>query len=105
MGNDTPLAVLSNQPQLLYPYFKQLFAQVTNPPLDAIREELVTSMAVTLGGRARSVRGDPRTRAPVVLRQPILSDNDLEALRAVSEGKNRSATISTVYPVAGVVPL
>src|SRR6185436_888001 len=49
MGNDTPLAVLSEKPQLLYNYFKQLFAQVTNPPLDAIREELVTSMSTTIG--------------------------------------------------------
>ena len=49
MGNDTPLAVLSDQPQLLYNYFKQLFAQVTNPPIDAIREELVTASEVMMG--------------------------------------------------------
>jgi glutamate synthase (NADPH) large chain len=101
MGNDTPLAVLSNQPQLLYPYFKQLFAQVTNPPLDAIREELVTSMAVTLGAEQDLFEETPEHAHQLFLRQPIISDNDLEALRAVSEGKIRSATISTVYPVAG----
>lgn len=50
MGTDTPLAVFSNRPQLLYNYFKQLFAQVTNPPLDGIREELITDLSLTLGG-------------------------------------------------------
>jgi glutamate synthase (ferredoxin) len=50
MGNDTPLAVLSDQPQLLYNYFKQLFAQVTNPPLDGIREEIITDISLAIGG-------------------------------------------------------
>ena len=50
MGNDTPLAVLSDQPQLLYNYFKQLFAQVTNPPLDGIREEIITDTSLAIGG-------------------------------------------------------
>ena len=61
MGTDTALAVLSDRPRLLYDYFKQLFAQVTNPPLDAIREELVTSMESTLGPEATcSIRGPSR---------------------------------------------
>ena len=58
MGTDTSLAVLSNRPRLLYDYFKQLFAQVTNPPLDAIREELVTSMGSTIGPEGNLL--DPR---------------------------------------------
>ena len=63
MGTDTPLAVLSDQPRLLYDYFKQLFAQVTNPPLDAIREELVTSMESTIGPGAQPARAASRERA------------------------------------------
>ena len=62
MGTDTPLAVLSERPQLLYNYFKQLFAQVTNPPLDAIREELVTASARTIGPEGNLL--DP-SRSPV----------------------------------------
>ena len=58
MGNDTPLAVLSDQPQLLYNYFKQLFAQVTNPPLDCIREEMVTSMETDHRPRGQPARAD-----------------------------------------------
>ena len=56
MGTDTPLAVLSDKPQLLYNYFKQLFAQVTNPPIDPIREELITSTEMTIGLRGQSAR-------------------------------------------------
>ena len=62
MGTDTPIAVLSDRPRLLFDYFQQLFAQVTNPPLDAIREELVTSLGV-----ARSARGQPARPAPGVV--------------------------------------
>ena len=60
MGTDTPLAVLSQRPRLLYDYFKQLFAQVTNPPLDAIREELVTSMESTIGPERNLLMPEPR---------------------------------------------
>ena len=59
MGTDTPLAVLSERPRLLYDYFKQLFAQVTNPPLDAIREELVTSMGSTIGPERNLLNREP----------------------------------------------
>ena len=62
MGTDTPVAVLSEKPRLLFDYFSQLFAQVTNPPLDAIREELVTSLASTIGPRGQPAR--PRARPP-----------------------------------------
>ncbi|HTI50656.1 MAG TPA: glutamate synthase large subunit, partial [Planctomycetaceae bacterium] len=101
MGNDTPLAVLSNKPQLLYGYFKQLFAQVTNPPLDAIREEIVTSMVTTLGAEQDLFEETPEHCHQLRLAQPILTNADLEAIRAVSVGKIKSQTISTLYEVAG----
>ena len=63
MGTDTPLAVLSDKPRLLYDYFKQLFAQVTNPPLDAIREELVTDMGSTIGPERNLLESPSRSRA------------------------------------------
>jgi glutamate synthase domain-containing protein 2/glutamate synthase domain-containing protein 1/glutamate synthase domain-containing protein 3 len=101
MGNDTPLAVLSNKPQLLYNYFKQLFAQVTNPPLDAIREEIVTSMVTTMGGEQDLFQETPEHCHQLRLKQPILTNADLEAVRAVSVGKIKSHTVSTLYEVAG----
>lgn len=101
MGNDTPLAVLSNKPQLLYSYFKQLFAQVTNPPLDAIREEIVTSMVTTLGAEQDLFEETPEHCHQLRLKQPILTNSDLEAIRAVSVGKIKSFTISTLYEVQG----
>src|SRR5207249_3851105 len=81
MGTDTPLACLSDRPQLLYGYFKQLFAQVTNPPLDAIREELVTSLYTYLGRESNLLAETPRHCHLVKLKQPILSNTDLEKLR------------------------
>ncbi|MBS0265795.1 MAG: glutamate synthase large subunit [Planctomycetes bacterium] len=101
MGNDTPLAVLSNKPQLLYSYFKQLFAQVTNPPLDAIREEIVTSLVTTLGAEQDLFEETPEHCHQLRLKQPILTNADLEAIRAVSVGKIKSHTISTLYEVKG----
>ncbi len=101
MGNDTPLAVLSNNPQLLYNYFKQLFAQVTNPPLDAIREEIVTSMVTTMGGEQDLFEETPEHCHQLRLEQPVLTNADLEAIRALSTGKIKSHTISTLYEVAG----
>ncbi|MSR57923.1 MAG: glutamate synthase large subunit [Planctomycetaceae bacterium] len=100
MGNDTPLAVLSNQPQLLYSYFKQLFAQVTNPPLDAIREEIVTSMVTTLGAERDLFDETPEHCHQLRLEQPILTNADLEAVRVAAVGKLKSQTISTLYAVA-----
>ena len=68
MGNDTPIAALSDRPQLLFNYFKQVFAQVTNPPIDSIREESVMSLISTLGAEAQRARGDARARAPAAAR-------------------------------------
>ena len=77
MGDDTPLAVLSDRPRLLYDYFRQLFAQVTNPPLDAIREEMVTSLFTRLGAERDLFQETPQHCRKLFLKQPILSDRDL----------------------------
>ena len=84
MGTDTPLACLSDQSPLLYSYFKQLFAQVTNPPLDAIREELVTSLYTYLGREGNLLDETPKHCHLVKLKQPILSNTDLAKLRELS---------------------
>jgi glutamate synthase domain-containing protein 2/glutamate synthase domain-containing protein 1/glutamate synthase domain-containing protein 3 len=83
MGTDTPLAVLSDKPQLLYNYFKQLFAQVTNPPIDPIREELITSTTLTLGSEGNLVDPKPGSCRQVRLPEPILKNADLEKLRRI----------------------
>ena len=101
MGNDTPLAVLSEKPQLLYAYFKQLFAQVTNPPLDAIREEIVTSMSVTTGAEQDLFEETPEHCHQLRLKQPILTNSDLEAIRGIAAGQLRSQTVSILYDIAG----
>ena len=80
MGDDTPLAVLSDKPRLLYDYFRQLFAQVTNPPLDAIREEMVTSLFTQLGAERDLFKETPQHCRKLILKQPILSDRDLARL-------------------------
>ena len=90
MGNDTPLAVLSDRPQLLYNYFKQLFAQVTNPPLDAIREELIMAIDTTIGPERNLLEPTPRTADQIKLQTPILTNEELEKLRALDTPKGRS---------------
>ena len=82
MGDDTPLAVLSDKPQPLFSYFKQLFAQVTNPPLDAIREELVTSTETLLGSEGNLLNPQPASCRQISLPHPILTDEELARLRA-----------------------
>ncbi len=77
MGDDTPLAVLSDKSRLLYDYFRQLFAQVTNPPLDAIREEMVTSLFTQLGSERDLFKETPQHCRKLILKQPVLSDRDL----------------------------
>ena len=85
MGTDTPLAVLSDKPQLLYNYFKQLFAQVTNPPIDPIREELITSTTITLGSEGNLLHPRPETVARLRLSTPILKNAELEKLRQLDQ--------------------
>ena len=100
MGTDTPLACLSDKPQLLYNYFRQLFAQVTNPPLDAIREELVTSLYTYLGREGNLLSEEPKNCHLIKLKQPILSNNDLEKLREVAHGDLRAVTLPMLFNVA-----
>ena len=90
MGTDTPLAVLSDRPRLLFDYFQQLFAQVTNPPLDAIREELVTSLSSTHRARRQPARSPGRTRAArSSCRFPIIDNDDLAKLIHVDDDGDR----------------
>ncbi|MCZ7647016.1 MAG: glutamate synthase large subunit [Planctomycetota bacterium] len=100
MGNDAPLAVLSDRPQLLYSYFKQLFAQVTNPPLDAIREELVTDVGTTIGGTGNILEPDPESvsrqiKAPMF----VLNNYDLARIRHNPDPLFRAETIPILFEV------
>ena len=106
MGDDTPLAVLSDQPRMLYDYFKQLFAQVTNPPLDAIREEIVTSLRSNLGAEGDLFQETPEHCRQLVADQPVLIDEELERVRTLDMPGLRAATISTlVEPGCGAAGL
>ncbi|MBL8520185.1 MAG: glutamate synthase subunit alpha [Betaproteobacteria bacterium] len=104
MGNDSPLAVLSDKPRNLYHYFKQLFAQVTNPPIDPIREELVMSTAITIGPRPNLLdidHTDPGMWLEVP--QPVLTSEDMEKLRHIdmfTGNKLRSHELDITYPAA-----
>ncbi len=99
MGDDTPLAVLSLKPRLLYTYFKQLFAQVTNPPIDPIREKLVMSLHTVLGWRRNLLSETPDHCRQVMLDTPILLDSEVETLKAIG-GEFPAGTISCLWPAA-----
>ncbi|HKZ02637.1 MAG TPA: glutamate synthase central domain-containing protein, partial [Pyrinomonadaceae bacterium] len=108
MGSDTPLAVLSERPQLLYNYFKQLFAQITNPPVDAIREELVMSTDTTVGPEANMLEPTEECARLIKLRSPILTNYQMEKLRHLEDADNRfgnssfrSITLPMLYEVNG----
>ncbi len=98
MGTDTPIAVLSEKPQLLYNYFKQLFAQVTNPPIDSIREEIVTSTLTTIGSERNLLEPVPESCRLIELKTPILTNEELGKLRYISEGGFKSVTIPIIFP-------
>ena len=105
MGTDTPIAVLSKRPRLLFDYFSQLFAQVTNPPLDAIREELVTSTKAKVGPEANLLMPGPESCRQVVLPSPILSNEDLAKILYIDEDADaerrfRPFAVDGLYPVA-----
>jgi glutamate synthase (NADPH) large chain len=100
MGTDTALAVLSDRPRPLYDYFKQLFAQVTNPPLDQIREELVTSMESTIGPEGNLLRAEPTSCRQIVIKDPVLSNAEVAKLRHVDHPWFKSVTLPMLYPVA-----
>ncbi len=96
MGTDTPVAALSDKPRLLFDYFSQLFAQVTNPPLDAIREELVTSLAGTIGPEANLLEPAPASCRQVVLPFPVISNDDLVKIRHVNRDGDMPGFITHV---------
>jgi glutamate synthase (ferredoxin) len=98
MGNDTPLAVLSHKPQLLYSYFKQLFAQVTNPPIDAMREDIVIGIGVGLGSERNLLLPDPESCRVLTIQRPILTDRELAKLRQINRPGLRAVTLSTLFP-------
>ncbi|OJT96429.1 MAG: glutamate synthase subunit alpha [Alphaproteobacteria bacterium 65-7] len=103
MGTDTPIAVLSKKPKLLYNYFKQNFAQVTNPPIDPIREELVMSLVSMIGPRPNLLGRDAGAHKRLEVSQPVLTNTDVEKIRAISElvdGAFRTATIDCTWPAA-----
>ena len=100
MGDDTPLAVLSLQPRLLYTYFKQLFAQVTNPPIDPIREKLVMSLATVMGWRRNLLGSTPEHAIMVHSDSPVLLQHELDALKSIPGLDHKSATISVLWNVA-----
>ena len=100
MGNDAPLAILSEKPQLLYNYFKQLFAQVTNPPLDAIREELVTALISHVGPAQDLFNMSPAHARKLRLEQPILTNRDMQRLREQRIEDFQTATLSSLFPAA-----
>ncbi|HEX9659204.1 MAG TPA: glutamate synthase large subunit [Rhodothermales bacterium] len=99
MGDDTPLAVLSDNPRLLYDYFRQLFAQVTNPPLDAIREEMVTSLLTNLGGARDLFQETPEHCRVVRLKGPILTEADLQKVRSLRDDGLSAVTIPSLFNV------
>src|SRR5712691_5225713 len=98
MGTDTSLAVLSDKPRLLYDYFKQLFAQVTNPPLDAIREELVTSMGSTIGPERNLLKPEPESCRQIGIKYPIIHNEHVAKLRHLPpDSPFRSTTLPMMF--------
>ncbi len=97
MGTDTALAVLSDRPRLLYDYFTQLFAQVTNPPLDAIREELVTTMGSTVGPEGNLLEPRPESCRQIKIKYPIIDNDQIAKLRYVYEPAFKSITLPMLY--------
>ncbi|KPH13404.1 glutamate synthase large subunit [Chryseobacterium sp. ERMR1:04] len=101
MGFDVPLAVLSEKPQHLSSYFKQLFAQVTNPPIDPIREKLVMSLKTIIGGNGNLLKEDKNFAHSIKLENPIINNKQLEKLRSVDTGKFQAKTIFTYFNADG----
>ena len=97
MGTDTPLAVLSDKPQLLYNYFKQLFAQVTNPPLDGIREEIVTDTSLSVGSDYNIFDVTANHAKKLHIQNPVISNEDLDKIKNIENPDFKSVSISTLY--------
>ena len=101
MGTDIPLAILSDQPQHLSSYFKQLFAQVTNPPIDPIRERLVMSLATFVGNNGNMLIEDPLSCHTVALKHPVLTNHDLEKIRSIDTGIFQAKTLQCYFRADG----
>jgi len=101
MGSDVPLAVLSDQPQHLSYYFKQLFAQVTNPPIDPIRERMVMSLATFVGNNGNLLVEEPLACHSVALKHPVLSNYELEKIRSIDTGIFHAKTLQTYFKADG----
>ncbi|HEY8397473.1 MAG TPA: glutamate synthase large subunit [Flavihumibacter sp.] len=101
MGTDTPLAILSDQPQHLSSYFKQLFAQVTNPPIDPIRERLVMSLATFVGNNGNLLTEEPLAAHSVALKQPVLNNHELEKIRSIDTGIFQAKTLQCYFRADG----
>ena len=99
MGTDTPLACLSDKPQSLFHYFKQLFAQVTNPPIDPIREDMVMSLTSYIGTERNILAETPENCHTLKMPHPVLTNRDLEKLRRVSRGDLLASTLPTIFDV------
>ena len=101
MGTDVPLAILSEQPQHLSSYFKQLFAQVTNPPIDPIRERMVMSLATFAGSNGNLLVEDPLACHSVALKHPVLNNHELEKIRSIDTGIFQAKTLQTYFRANG----
>ncbi len=99
MGSDTPVAALSERPQLLYNYFTQLFAQVTNPPLDGIREEMITDISLTLGVDQNIFNRSPLHCKKLKITNPVISKRDLQKIKSVTAEGLQARTVAILYPV------
>ncbi len=99
MGNDTPLAILSNKPQLLYNYFKQLFAQVTNPPLDGIREAIITDISLAIGGDFNIFEINSNHCKKLKIQNPVISNEDLDKIKNINHVDFKAVTISVLYKI------
>ena len=97
MGTDTPLAVLSKKPQLIYNYFKQLFAQVTNPPLDGIREEIITDTSLSLGRNYNLFEIDEEHSINMTIKNPIISNEDLDKIKYINHENFKASSIKCLY--------
>ncbi|MFQ5787332.1 MAG: glutamate synthase central domain-containing protein, partial [Thermodesulfobacteriota bacterium] len=100
MGKDTPVAVLSERPKLLYDYFRQLFAQVTNPAIDAIREEIVTATEITIGPERNILDPKPESCRKIKLNIPILRNEELSKLKSIDDGRFKAVTLPILYHVS-----
>jgi len=101
MGNDTPLAILSQKPQLVFSYFKQLFAQVTNPPIDPIREEIIMSTVSMIGPEENLFEASPQHCRQLRLETPILTNEELAKIREIDRAGLRAQTLPILYRAAG----